>query len=345
LPCRPAAEIKGSSDEMEKSYDVEDEEGVPLVPKEKEKHEQSAQQLAEEMMMEKNLGKFAFTTGVGNLVASVWLFASFPHLFIIYYSVKMFVLFGVRFYLYYQEKFHYFMLDFCYFGNFLLFAFLWLIPKDLDDRMFLVVWGVMNGPIAWAVIAFGNSLVFHSLDKTTSLYLHLTPAIVTYSIRWKLQDEYHVCVPGDEKGSVCSDPLAQGGYIVLGSMAYFFCHQIFYFVVVQLVCMRCNKEFAEGRDEKGQQAYWTSFRWLTKNPKSCMSRFVFSCGNHPAPFLYGLSNLAYACFTAAVAWPLYNYQVAHFGLLVVIGFYATWSGANFYYDVFSASQGIGRVNK
>ena len=56
LPCRPAAEIKGSSDEMEKSHDVEDEEGVPLVPKEKEKHEQSAQQLAEEMMMEKNLG-------------------------------------------------------------------------------------------------------------------------------------------------------------------------------------------------------------------------------------------------------------------------------------------------
>ena len=34
-----------------------------------------------------------------------------------------------------------------------------LIPKDLDDRMFLVVWGVMNGPIAWAVVAFGNSLV------------------------------------------------------------------------------------------------------------------------------------------------------------------------------------------
>lgn len=40
------------------------------------------------------------------------------------------------------------------------------------------------GPLAWSVLAWRNSLVFHSLDKTTSLFIHLTPNILLYALRW-----------------------------------------------------------------------------------------------------------------------------------------------------------------
>jgi hypothetical protein len=38
------------------------------------------------------------------------------------------------------------------------------------------------------VLAWRNSLVFHSLDKTTSLFIHLTPNILLYALRWLDED-------------------------------------------------------------------------------------------------------------------------------------------------------------
>ena len=94
-----------------------------------------------------------------------------------FFSVKMVLLFLLRFYIYFKSKNHYFMLDFCYFGNFLLFAYLWFVPDEDSDWFFMLVFGVTNGPLAWAVIMFHNSLVFHSIDKITSCFLHVSTMV------------------------------------------------------------------------------------------------------------------------------------------------------------------------
>jgi len=296
---------------------------------------------------EKLVGKIAFTLGVINLVLTVWLFAGLPVAFCYFYSVKMFALFALRFYLYYKQKFHYFMLDFCYFGNILLFVFLWALPASFHERGFFVVWGVINGPVAWAVVAFGNSLVFHSVDKITSLFLHLTPALVLFDLRWKRSDSqrWAVCVPDVSSTAPCQTLSYQLLYIVGGGCLYFVAHQVFYYIVVQCFCMNCNTEFKEGKTADGQDAYWTSFRWLTKKKDAPMSRFVFSMGNTAAPFLYGLTNLAYAAVTMLLSLLWYHYMWAHLLFGAGLMLYATWSGANFYYEVFSASQGHGKAAK
>ena len=36
----------------------------------------------------------------------------------------------------------------------------------------------------WAIVAWNNSLVFHSLDKITSVFIHGLPAMLTYTLRW-----------------------------------------------------------------------------------------------------------------------------------------------------------------
>ena len=38
-------------------------------------------------------------------------------------------------------------------------------------------------------MAWRNSLVFHSLDKTTSVYLHVLPAVVSYVWRWSPEQQ------------------------------------------------------------------------------------------------------------------------------------------------------------
>lgn len=114
-------------------------ESLPLVPKATDDavidcdhpgEEESAENLAEQMAQEKNLGvtfwsfcrvagmrlplttrlqKLAFTLGVANMGVSLVLWSRFQMAFLYFYSAKMFVLFGLRFYLYYQSKSHYFM--------------------------------------------------------------------------------------------------------------------------------------------------------------------------------------------------------------------------------------------
>jgi len=349
LPSAAAAgESLHKDDETSKHDDVEEasEETRLLgveVDDEQTEIEAAAEKLRSDMMSEKMFGKLAFTIGVTNMLLSLFLFLQHFYFFIYFYSIKVPILFAVRFVLYYQSKNHYFMLDFCYFGNLLMMAFLWpniLKISTSEPWLFLVVWGVINGPVAWAVVGFGNSLVFHSIDKTTSLFLHLTPTMVSYVVRWHLQKDFNVCEPGE---GACSLGY-QFTYIVGGGCLYFFSHGFLYYLVVQCFCMRCNKEFAEGKDESGQQAYWTSFRYLTRRKDSLITRLVFSLGSGAAPYIWGGINVCCAAATMLLSVLMYNYQIVHttFGVMLVL--YATWAGANFYYEVFSKSKGVGVNN-
>ena len=103
-----------------------------------------------------------------------------------YYCIKFVVLMISRYFVYHARSWHWFMLEFCYFANICLFAFLWYKPNDI--HYFIPVFILANGPLLHSVAAFGNSLVFHSLDKTTSLLIHITPPTITYVIRWKLNN-------------------------------------------------------------------------------------------------------------------------------------------------------------
>ena len=47
-----------------------------------------------------------------------------------------------------------------------------------------VVFGLCAGPITFSIPALRNSLVLHSLDKTTSLFMHATPAVMAWCLRW-----------------------------------------------------------------------------------------------------------------------------------------------------------------
>ena len=104
--------------------------------------------------------------------------------------------FTFRYLTYKAIKNHFFMLDFCYFLN----ASVLLQSLSCSmtaDSGFCSTWFKSNfmlshGPIAVAILAWQNSIVFHSLDKMTSFFIHIMPVknLIFHSISevfsWKI---------------------------------------------------------------------------------------------------------------------------------------------------------------
>ena len=77
-------------------------------------------------------------------------------------------------------------MDFCYFTNFLILLYLWLPSyfNTLRGMLFPTVFGFTNGPLLAAIVLWRNSVVPHSVDKMTSMFIHTSPAIALWGIRW-----------------------------------------------------------------------------------------------------------------------------------------------------------------
>lgn len=40
------------------------------------------------------------------------------------------------------------------------------------------------GPLSWSILIFKNSIVLHDIDQMTSVFIHLSPALVFWCLRW-----------------------------------------------------------------------------------------------------------------------------------------------------------------
>ena len=76
-----------------------------------------------------------------------------------------------RFFTYRSTNDHWFMMDFCYWVNSSLILHQLLCPCSPDGGFcaywFKLLYVLVSGPISAAVILWGNSLVFHSIDKAS----------------------------------------------------------------------------------------------------------------------------------------------------------------------------------
>jgi len=115
----------------------------------------------------KQVDSLSFTFGVLVTYLVQWIALMRPDLLKHFYYLSMLVLLPHRFFTYRAEKAHFYMIDFCYFVN--LSAILQTLFCGCEGS-FCGNWFQMNyiltqGPIATAIVLWGNSLVFHSLDK------------------------------------------------------------------------------------------------------------------------------------------------------------------------------------
>ena len=53
-----------------------------------------------------------------------------------------------------------------------------------SSTVFYAIWGIANGPLGGAVVAWKNSLVLHDLEHMAGLFIHMSPPIVSWAMRW-----------------------------------------------------------------------------------------------------------------------------------------------------------------
>jgi len=134
------------------------------------------------------LSQHSFALGVMNLVVTVFVFASFPEYLWILYTIKCFVFIPAWFFKMIQVyNGALFLLDFCWVANicsgfyFTLLLFN-IVPESMRRGAFITFYACGLGPLSWACLLLGNGFVFHSIEKISSLFIHITPSLVLWTV-------------------------------------------------------------------------------------------------------------------------------------------------------------------
>lgn len=80
-----------------------------------------------------------------------------------------------------------YVLDFCWMANigfaiYLLLLLLNVVPNFLRDGIFFAYFACALGPLGWACIVLHNGLIFHSAQKIASVFIHMCPAYVAWTV-------------------------------------------------------------------------------------------------------------------------------------------------------------------
>jgi len=282
----------------------------------------------------KMLDKFSFTLGVLTIVFSEWCLLRKPHLFPAFYAALMAFLMAWRYVDYKAQKYQLFMLDFCYFVNLSVVIQYFFFP---DNREWFDVNYVMcSGPVCMAIVVWHNSLVFHSLDKVTSYFLHVLPTMVVHGVRWNT-------IPSplnlDDESSL---PLLTWiGHYPMAYMAW----QLMYLFLTGVV-------FAKSLQQDPNLI--TSVRYLARDKKNPMAKSIkglllkqgiitkgpdglpnMDPDSALAQIIFVVTQVIYTALMSLHVGLLYSYYLASSIYFVIVFSVGVWNGASFYIEVFS----------
>ena len=261
----------------------------------------------------------------------------------------------LRYYMYKKRAWQYFLIDFCYAVNFL--AVLSMVVLPSNRVLFEITFVAANGQVLIAILAWRNSLVFHSLDKVTTLFIHAFPPMYTWAERWygRFRDGAGVCsgskalfagfldfsaldAETDPSAPPCSLTMTTAlGWPILAYMVW----QVLYLVKTELL---------DGDRISQDPSLLTSSRWFITARKGMLYNAALSVAratglNGPdehfewstvkGKAVFVVSQLIYTIVTMLPAKLMYESWAVHSLVLVAILANSLWNGASYYFEVFS----------
>jgi hypothetical protein len=271
--------------------------------------------------------KISFIFGVLNIFISGYLIGAYPESFYFWYTAQILYFMPIRWYTYQRRGYHYFLADLCYFVNLLLMLSLWVFPNS--KRLFLSTYCLAFGNNAVAIIMWRNSLVFHSMDKVTSLFIHIMPCVTLHCM-------VHLTTPAVQavrfpavyliQHSPPGSPTAYANVIsmlIWSSIPYAVWQLSYYFFIT----VRRREKIAAGRP--------TSFTWLRKSySKTWIGRLVLGLPAALQEPAFMLIQYLYAVLTM-MPCPLWFYsRWASASFLMLVFGWSVYNGSTYYIDVF-----------
>jgi len=311
----------------------------------------------------KAIDKLSFTLGVVWLCLTEWWVLVYPETFGKFYAFSVAVFIGVRHRMYKKEKYHYFLYDFCYFVDFLCLLQVWampsswhqrldvLIPEQIRGRaahaMFLVIFSLSCGPLAWAIPVWRISLVFHSLDKVTSVIVHFLPNLFVFCYRWfPHATGFDPNLPPPSPGSPPSmttglPAMTIREWFIFPMVAYCFWQALYLFLTEYWY----KKELDQDPDLQ------TSLRWLAMDLKNGTNRLVvkicrrigiYAQDEVPDPktwktlLVFITAQFIYTTFTLVPVYPIYSNFHLHVAYLIFLFGTTITNGAGYYIEIFAS---------
>ncbi|KAJ8316998.1 hypothetical protein KUTeg_004902 [Tegillarca granosa] len=232
-----------------------------------------------------------------------------------YYAVCTPILIFIRIVI--KNKWQFFLIDFCYFGNILWFVYIWCCDVKI---YFDIVFALANGPLLWAMVVYRNSLVFHSVDKVTSSYIHILPGLLSFGIRWYPEETSKYWFKDFVK-SFTFNEMSILWLMVLPLFCFMF-HSLMYYCIIHIIV-------------KPSEEYVTSFSYLGQKEDSCLFK-IFNCfGSRWRTFSFYFFNTLFCLATLLGVLLVYNFYIAHCVLLAVMSLVIIYNGGSYYMDVFS----------
>ncbi|KAL1525889.1 hypothetical protein AB1Y20_020717 [Prymnesium parvum] len=272
--------------------------------------------------------KVSFMLGVCGCALIEFFVLAHPHLYPYCYAAFAIPLLVMRWCIYRSLKWHLFLFDFCYFVNLSCLVQL-LMPTS--RQLILINFAHTMGPLAMAIPTWRNSLVFHSLDKVTSVFIHGGPPLLLFCVRW---------FPAAHIEPSVADPVSAREFLTLGMGGYVFWQLLYVFVteVVYAASLRANDDMM------------TSTRWLTTPPYSGITAFaymgckkvgimrageLFDSESWKCKLIFMGVQLLYTLATLVVVPFLWNSYYTHLAYLILIYTICVWNGGSYYIEVFS----------
>jgi len=222
---------------------------------------------------------------------------------------------------------HYKLLEFCYVANLCALYYLWVSPHQ--HQLFQIVFLASNGPMAWTILALNQPLLFHSWQHLTSIFIHICPMLLTYTLRWHPSETF----------SVCADPLplrpsqlfglymtpACSGLTPLqllynAVMKFYVLWTLFFFVLVFVI-------LADKVEKRKLKTLWDQVAYVPAMEK-IFARFIqFGVPRQSLTMkaIYMGVHLVFAITTMGFATLFWYNQLLHFFFVCFIGALAAWS--------------------
>jgi hypothetical protein len=271
--------------------------------------------------------KVSFIGGVMNIFISGYLIGGFPEYFHLWYTAQLIYYMPIRIVTYRRRGLHYFLVDLCYFVNVLLTLSLWVFPSS--KRLFMATYCLAFGNNAIAIIMWRNSLVFHSFEKVTSLFIHIMPCATLHCMVHlyppELRAERFPAIWAIQN----SDPGSPTAYantfsmLAWSTLPYVFWQLSYYFFIT----VRRREKIAAGRP--------TSFTWLRRSySKTWIGKLVLSLPANLQESAFMLIQYVYACLTILPCPLWFNNRIASTIFLLIVFTWSIYNGSTYYIDVF-----------
>jgi len=270
--------------------------------------------------------KVSFISAVLNVFISGYLIGAVPEYFYYWFTIQLAYFMPIRYITYQRKGYHYFLADLCYFVNLLCLLSIWAFPQS--KRLLISTYCLAYGNNAVAIAMWRNSLVFHSLDKVTSLFIHIMPPVTLHCM-------IHLTPPAFQQARfpavfdiMYSLPGSPEHYSLWGMLIWatvpYAVWQLSYHM---LITVRRREKIAAGRP--------TSFTWLRKSyANSPIGKFVLSLPQALQEPAFMLIQYSYAILTIVPCPLWFWYRWASAAFMLTVFTWSVWNGANYYMDVF-----------